>query len=159
MVENTQITSASVTRVAIEPYPVNPFHWHAILETANFYQTAEIHTRTETIESDPYRDVLYKPTPTMAVEAAKRTSLGQVFLDWGSWAVVRDIGQYPIPGLAPPQLGANRRWTTVQFTDLRFDYSFLGGEQASRQSSLSGSVYIVDNRDDGGEMMDGREQR
>ena len=46
MIENTNIAAEPVTRIAIEPYPVNPFRWHAILETADFYQTAEIDTRT-----------------------------------------------------------------------------------------------------------------
>ena len=80
---------------------MNPFRWHAILETPDFYQTAEINTRTGSIDSDPHRDVLYKPTDTAAVEAAKRTELGKVYLDWGTWAVVRDVGQEPIPGPVP----------------------------------------------------------
>ena len=29
-------TSAPVTRMALEPYPVNPYRWHAILETADY---------------------------------------------------------------------------------------------------------------------------
>ena len=95
MLENTQITSEPIRRIAVEPYPVNPFRWHAILETADFYQTAEIDTHTGSIDSDPRRDVLYKPTDTPAVEAAKATFLGHVYLDWGRWAVVRDIGQQP----------------------------------------------------------------
>ena len=53
MLQNTQVASAPVTRIAIEPYPVNPFHWHAILETDSFYQTAEINTNTGSIDSDP----------------------------------------------------------------------------------------------------------
>ena len=43
-------------------------------------------------------DVIYKPTDTPAVEAAKRTFLGRVYLDWGTWAVVRDVGPGPVPG-------------------------------------------------------------
>jgi inner membrane protein len=54
------------------------------------------------------RDVLYKPPRTPAVEAAKQTPLGQVYLDWGTWAVVRDVGQEPVPGMDPPQLPPNR---------------------------------------------------
>ena len=46
LVENTQVASAPVKRIALEPYPVNPFRWHAILETEEYYQTAEIDTRT-----------------------------------------------------------------------------------------------------------------
>jgi inner membrane protein len=159
MVANTQITAAPVTRAAVEPYPINPFRWHAILETADFYQTAEIDTRTGSIDSDPRRDVLYKPASTAATEAAKGTPLGQVYLDWGTWAVVRDLGQEPVPGMAPPQLAPNRTWTTVEFTDLRFAYSYLGTGTATEHSPLNGWVYIVDGREDGGELMNGREER
>ena len=106
MLENTQVATAPVKRMAIEPYPVNPFRWHAILETDAIYQTAEINTRTGSIDSDPERDVLYKPADTPAVEAAKRTFLGQVYLDWGTWAVVRDVGQEPVPGIGSPATAA-----------------------------------------------------
>ena len=76
------------------------YRWHAILETADFYQTAEINTWTGAIESDRQRDVIYKPADTPAVEAAKQTRLGKVYLDWGRWAVVRDLGQEPVDGRA-----------------------------------------------------------
>jgi inner membrane protein len=163
LVENTEIATAPVKRIGLEPYPINPFRWHAILETAEYYQTAEIDTRTGEILSDPRRDVIYKPPATAATEAAKRTLLGQVYLDWGTWAVVRDVGQEPIPGsvpgLDPPKLPPDRRWTTVQFTDLRWDYSYLGADRTPGRSPLDGWVYIVDGREDAGEAMSGREQR
>jgi inner membrane protein len=177
LVDNSDVASEPVTRKAAEPYPVNPFHWHGIMETADFYQTAEISTWSNSIDSDPLRDVLYKPADTPAVEAAKRTPLGQVYLDWGTWAVVQDLGQGPAPGMDPPQLAPNREWTTVEFSDLRFNYPFLGTRGAStgtsERSPLSGWVYLVDGLDNGtpadrsssaawedaGESMGGREQR
>jgi inner membrane protein len=159
MAANTQITTEPVKRMAMEPYPITPYRWHAILETADYYQTAEVNTWTGDIQSDPQRDLLYKPADTPAVEAAKQTFLGHVYLDWGTWAVVSDVGQEPIAGLAPPQLPPGRTWTTVEFTDLRFDYSFMGAGRASGRSPLGGWVYIVDGRDDAGEVMGGREQR
>ncbi|MGA2049655.1 MAG: metal-dependent hydrolase, partial [Terracidiphilus sp.] len=159
LVENAQVTSQPVKRMAAEPYPINPFRWHLILETADFYQTAEVNTRTGEIASDPQRDVMYKPPTTAAVEAAKQTPLGKVYLDWGTWAVVRDVGQEPVPGLAPPQLPANRQWTTVEFSDLRFNYSFLASARSTGTKTLGGSVYIVDGREDAGEVMNGREQK
>ena len=159
MLENTQVTSAPVTRMTIEPYPVNPFRWHAILETQNYYQTAEIDTHTGSVDSESPRDVLYKPTNTPAVEAAKRTLLGQVYLDWGTWAVIRDIGQYPEPGADPPQLPPNRTWTTVEFSDLRFAYAFRGTGRSSGPSLLSGWVYIVDGHDEAAEGMGSRVQK
>ena len=159
MLANTQTTSVPATRMAAEPYPVNPWRWHAILETPTYYQTAEINTRTGEIDSDPQSDVLYKPTATPAVEAAKRTLLGQVYLDWGAWAVVRDLGQDPVPALAPPQLLPGRTWTTVGFSDLRFGYSVLGRDGSTSPSPLSGWVYIVDGREEAGEGMGGDVQK
>jgi inner membrane protein len=161
MVNNTQLSTAPALRVAAEPYPVNPWRWHAIVETPNLYQTAEVNTRTGSIDSDPLQDVLYKPADTAAVEAAKQTELGKVYLDWGSWAVVRDVGQEPAPGMEPPNLPPNRTWTTVEFTDLRFDYPYLatlGSRSGAGSAPLSGWVYIVDGHEDAGEAMNGREQ-
>jgi len=159
MVENTQVTTAAVKRLALEPYPVNPFRWHAILETADTYQSAEVNARTGEIDSDPGQDVIFKPTNTPAVEAAKRTFLGQVYLDWGTWAVVRDVGPQRIAGIDPPQLPPNRQWTTVKFTDLRFDYSYLGTGSNRGRDVLAAWVYIVDGREDAGEATNGREQK
>jgi inner membrane protein len=162
MLSNTQLTTAPALRMAAEPYPVNLYRWHAIIETQGLYQTAEIDTRTGSIDSDPLRDVLYKPADTLAVEAAKRTELGQVYLDWGTWAVVRDLGPEPEPGMDPPNLPPNRTWTTVEFTDLRFDYAYLatlGTRSGSGTAPLSGAVYIVDGREDAGEVLNGRVQR
>jgi inner membrane protein len=163
MVENLQITTAPVERIALVPYPVNPFRWHALLETSQYFQTAEVDTRTRSITSDGQRNVLFKPSATSATEAAKRTLLGKVYLDWGSWAVVRDLGPEPIPGsiagLNPPDLPPNRQWTTVEFTDLRFTYPFLGNGGTARNTGLNGWVYIVDGHEDAGEVMAGRVQR
>src|ERR1035438_9290960 len=163
MVDHTQVANAPVKRVGMEPYPINPFHWHAILETPDFYQTAEIDTHAGSIDSDPGTNVLFKPAATPATEAAKRTPLGQVYLDWGTWAVVRDVGPVPIPGpvngLDPPQLPPNRPWTTVEFSDLRFAYSFIGSGAPTGRSPLGAWVYIVDGREDAGEAMSGRVQR
>jgi inner membrane protein len=161
MVNNTQLSREPVLRMAAEPYPVNPYRWHAIIETPNLYQTAEIDTRTGSIDSDPLRDVLYKPADTAAIEAAKQTPLGRAYLDWGTWAVVREVGQEPAPGMEAPTLPPNRAWTTVEFTDLRFDYAYLatlGTSSGAGPAPLSGWVYIVDGHEDAGEAMNGREQ-
>ncbi len=163
MIAHTQIASEPVLRVALEPYPINPYRWHAVLETKDFYQTAEIDTwnpgSLDAIVSDPGTDILFKPANDPAVEAAKRTLLGRVYLDWGTWAVVRDVGQEPVLAMTPPTLPRSRHWTTIQFTDLRFDYSFLAERRTPGRAPLSGWVYIVDGRDEASEAMGGREQR
>jgi inner membrane protein len=157
LVENTQLTQEPVQRLALEPYPLNPFRWHALLETAHTYQTAEVDTRTGEILSEP-GNAFFKPPSTPATEAAKRTSLGRVYLDWGSWAVVRDLGPVPEGGMEPPQLTAGRAWTTVQFTDLRFAYDFRGSGATEPRAALSGWVYIVDGREEAGQALGSREQ-
>jgi inner membrane protein len=157
MLENTQQTASPVIRLALEPYPVNPFRWHAILETQNFYQFAEINTHTGMIDSEAPRDVLYKPSDTPAVEAAKGTLLGRVYLDWGRWAVLRDVGQLPEPGADPPQLPPGRTWTTVEFSDLRYD--LRGSGQSGGSSLLGGWVYIVDGHEEAAEGMGNRVQK
>jgi inner membrane protein len=159
MLNSTQVTTAPAKRLTVVPYPVNPFRWHAVLETRDYYQTAEVNTHTGSIDSEAPRDILYKPTDTLAVEAAKRTLLGQVYLDWGSWAVLRDVGQYPEPGAEPPQLPAGRTWTTVEFTDLRFTYAFRGSGGSPGPAPLSGWAYIIDNREQAAEGLGSRAQK
>jgi len=159
LVNQAQVASQPVQRMALEPYPVNPYHWHAILETTDFYQTADVNTWTGSVQSDPQIDVMYKPTDTPAVEAAKQTLLGKVYLDWGSWAVVRDLGPEPVAAMAAPDLHPGRPWTTVEFSDLRFYYRFLPAQNTPAASVLSGWVYIVDGRDEAGEAMGSRQQR
>ncbi len=162
MITQTQVATAPVTRVALEPYPVNPYHWHAILETPHYYQTAEVYTNAASpaagIVTDRTSDILYKPKDTPAMEAAKRTFLGRVYLDWGRWAVVRDVGREAVPGFPPPVLPPSRTWTTVLFNDLRFDYSFLSRPDGQTRKPLSGWVYIVDGHEEATEGMGSRGQ-
>jgi inner membrane protein len=161
MLNKTQVTREPVIRVGLEPYPTNPYHWRAILETRDFYQMAEVNTFNPdspvAISSDSERDVMYKPSDTPAVEAAKQTLLGKVYLDWGRWAVVRDVGPEPVPGVPPPNLPFNRPWTTVEFSDLRFSNVFRGGGGA--RAPLGGWVYIVDGHDEAAEGMGSHEQK
>ena len=138
MLENTQVTASPVTRIALEPYPVNPYRWHAILETADSYQTAEINTWTGEILSDAQRDTIYKPADTPAVEAAKQTPLGKVYLDWGTVGCGARCGAGAGGGHAAARSAAQPTWTTVEFSDLRFAYSFLASRRAVGRTSAGG---------------------
>jgi len=162
MLQQTQVASAPVLRTALQPYPVNPYRWHAIMETRDFFQTGEVNTWNPSspvaIESDARQNVLFKPTNTPAVEAAKKTLLGRVYLEWGRWAVVRDVGPVAIPGVKAPELPPGRSWTTVEFTDLRFMYSFMATRPTGR-APLGGWVYIVDGREEAGEGLGSSQQR
>ena len=148
LVEQTQIAQEPVTRTALEPYPLNPFRWHLIAETPSTYVTGEINTLSGAIDGDPERNSIPKPRITPAIVAARQSDYGQAYTDWGSWAVLSDLGPVAIPGLEPPVLPPSRHWTTVHFTDLRFGYSFLGPDhEDARRSGLGRSVYVIDDRE------------
>lgn len=163
------VTPTPAKRIALEPYPTNPWRWHALLETDTTWQTAEVDTRTGAVESDPHIDSLYKPPITPAITAARQTELGKVYLDWSSWPVVRDFGKQAVPGQDPPSVAPNRDWSAVEFSDLRFAYAYLdtGMAGSSNQhldhmvtnTGLSAWVYILDGREDAGEFMGHREQK
>jgi len=159
LVRNNPITIDPVDRLAAQPYPWNPFRWHLVVETPAYYQFAEVNSRTGDIESDPQTDQFFKPADTPAVEAAKQTPLGKVYLDWGRWAVVQDIGQVQVIGIDPPKLPSGQTWTTVEFTDLRFGYDFRGTGNARPPGGLTGAVYIIDGREEAGQEMGNREQK
>jgi inner membrane protein len=128
---------AEVLRVMANPYPGNPYRWHTIVETPNFYQVATVDTWNGTLETAPERDLFYKPADTPATRAAKASWLGRVYLDWSSWPLVDDIG----PTAAVGESAGAPDWTAVSFRDLRFMYDtalFRGRSHAP----LSGMVYV-----------------
>ncbi len=169
LVAAASVTPTPVTRIAVEPYPTNPWRWHAILETATTWQVAEVDTRTGAVVSDSHVDALFKPSRTAAVNVARKTYLGQVFQDWSVWPVVREMGQQPVPGMPPPDFPPNRPWVSVEFSDLRFAYSYLDTSMVGRQdqsldhmlahSGLTGWVYVLDGKEEAGEFMNGGQQK
>lgn len=156
LLEQTQWTAEPAKRMDLEPYPVNPFRWHAIAETASGFQRGEVNLLRNEVASDPRQDAFYKPTTTPASIVARQSALGRVYMDWGRWAVVRDLGPMPVEGMEPPELPKGRSWTTVEFTDLRFDSL---RRRAGGGSPMSGWVYVVDGREVAGEAMGRRAER
>jgi inner membrane protein len=133
LAQSTDYNGASVLRITADPYPINPFRWQTVVETPQFYQLSNADTLNNLITVDQ-ADVIYKPPTTLATLVAKRSWLGEAYLDWSQYPVVTDTGADP-DGL-----------TTVTFRDLRFLYNtplFAGREKAP----LSGAVYVnVDRR-------------
>jgi inner membrane protein len=137
---------AAVLRVSVSPSPVNPFRWHAVVETPRTYRLATVDTWNEAVASNEHTDVIYKPPTTLATLVAKRSWLGEVYLDWSSYPLVTDTGT-DADGM-----------TTVSFRDLRFMYDtpFLAGRESP---PLSGKVYVNADRRVVRMEMDGRVQR
>lgn len=135
-----------ILRSSVSPYPVTPYTWHAVIETADFFQLATIDTWNGTVATSGQEDVFHKQPVTLAVLAAKRSWLGQVYLDWSQFPLVTDTGQDP-DGISE-----------VTFRDLRFlyDVSFLHGRDSP---PLMGTAYVNQDRKIVRMEMDGRAQK
>ena len=123
-------------RLNLNPYPITPYKWHAVVESPTLYQLATVDTLRNSVTAEP-ADTLYKPPTTMATLIAKRSWLGEAYLDWS---------QYPYVEQAPTSTDpADQGLTTVTFKDLRFlyDVPFLKGRQTA---PLQGAVTIDSNR-------------
>ena len=136
---------APVLLVAADPHPINPFSWQTVVETPQFYQVSTVNTFNSTLATNDRADTIYKPPTTLATLVAKRSWLGEVYLDWSRYPVVTETGTDP-DGL-----------TTVSFRDLRFFYDtpFFSGRE---KTPLSGAVYVNADRRVVRMEMDGRIQ-
>jgi len=130
-------SAAQVLRVTASPYPGNPYRWHTVVETPEYYQMATVDTLHSTVATDSEQDLFYKPPTTLATLVAKRSWLGQVYLDWSSWPVVTEMG--PVAAIGAPAGTAD--WTAVRFMDLRFMYD-TSMMQGRSDPPLSGTVYV-----------------
>ena len=148
------VSPARVLRVTASPYPGNPYRWHTVVETPEYYQMATVDTLRSTVATDPEQDLFYKPPPTLAMLVAKRSWLGQVYLDWSSWPVVTEMG--PTAPIDAPAGTAD--WTAVRFMDLRFLYDtpMMRGRSGP---PLSGMVYVDADRRVARMELDGHVQR
>lgn len=156
LIQGGSYTREPLTRVAAEPYVANPFDWHALIETPDYYQTAEVHTLHDQVETDEDMNVIYKPPVTPAVAAAKQSYTGKVYLDWSMWPLTSDRGPFPAPGA---DLLPKSDWHTVEFQDLRFEYSPVSGRTGSQVNPiLSSWVYISPGNEIEGMYMQGRTQ-
>jgi len=132
-----RVLPAEILRVTASPYPGNPYRWHTVVETPEFYQMATVDTMRSTVATDPEQDLLYKPPTTPAILAAERSWLGEVYLDWSSWPMVTEMG----PTSAVSALAGTADWTAVRFMDLRFLYD-TSMMQGRSNPPLSGTVYL-----------------
>ncbi len=90
--------------------------------------------------------MIYQPPTTLATLVAKRSLLGEVYLDWSQYPVVEQTG-VDADGDA-----------TVTFRDLRFQYeTFLN--RGIGHPPLSGTVLVDADRRVVGTEMDGRAQK
>lgn len=109
-------------RVSAFPYPWNPFVWHGVVETRDFYQTMLVDSLHGEIDPQRRARTYYKPEETPVLEAAKKSCLGRAYLDWA---------RYPL--MTTERIEDRAVAYRVRFIDLR--YSYVG-----RSTLLGGSV-------------------
>jgi inner membrane protein len=116
--------NADPIRASAFPLWWTPFRWVGVVETENFFATMLVDSTTPEVDPDGNMQILYKPEETQVTLAAKRSYLGQVYLDWA---------QYPITETEPLDSGGY----LVRFKDLRFD-----NPGRARRDVLSASVLL-----------------
>jgi len=101
---------AQPARLAAYPYMIDPFRWHGVVETADFFETVPVNSRQPDVNDE--EGILYfKPPETPLLEAAKRSYFGRVYLDWAVFPYTR---QQPLDEVTRAYL--------VNFEDLRYVY-------------------------------------
>jgi len=112
-------------QVSVYPYPWSLTHWFTVAEMPSFFADTDVDSRTGLL-SHELLAFYPKPQDTPATLAAKRTYLGEVYLDWA---------RYPM--LTTTAEGDD---DIVHFRDLRFDYPRFRG-----RATLSGWVELDQN--------------
>jgi len=89
-------------RLSAFPYMTNPFHWHAVVETDNLYRVMDVDTLGPAVDPERRERVYYKQDSAV-IQAARRSALGRVYLDWADYPIFQVIklapGEEPGPRL------------------------------------------------------------
>lgn len=109
--ESRVYQGAEPIRVSAFPYPWNPFVWHGVVETENFFQTMAVNSLNGEVDPAGRARTRFKPEETPVTLAAKKSYIGRIYLDWA---------QYPVTEVEKNEIGEPTY--TVRFYDLRFDY-------------------------------------
>ncbi len=117
---------AEPQRLAAYPYMINPFRWHGVVETTDFFETVPVNSLTPEVDADA-GIVFYKPEETKVTLAAKSSHLGRVYLDWAAFPYVRQEKLEDPSGYL------------VEFQDLRYTYPSM---TITRRAPLGGFVVL-----------------
>lgn len=126
--------NAEPLRVSAYPTIINPFHWHGVVETSDFFALAPVDSLTPEVDPDEQIEIRYKPEETPVTLAAKSSYAGRVFLDWAQYPIAEtEIVEYPAPGYI------------VQFQDLRYVGSLSSAGRNRGRSPLGQAVELDKN--------------
>jgi len=104
-------------------------HWSAVIETQTFLVISDV--SPSTAQLNPVETaILQKPAETPAIQVAKRSYLGRIYLDWAGYPLVTEERQ-----------GTD---TVVHFQDLRFGYRQMPGRSFLAASvTLDSNLHII----------------
>jgi inner membrane protein len=117
ILKSTTYRGEPALRVSAYPYYINPFRWHGVVETRDFYESMTINSCHPEIDTAGNAVIRWsKPERTPLILAAEESRVGSIYLDWAHYPIVetKRLGQ-PSPGYL------------VRFYDLRFMYPESSG--------------------------------
>lgn len=114
-------------RASAFPQPINPFSWNGVVETRDAFHLLPVDSSAGEVDPENLQAVIFKPAETPVTLAAKRSYLGQVYLDWAKHPLV-----------TAEELEGGRH--QVQFEDLRFES--VEGAANRRRPPLAGYVVL-----------------
>jgi len=105
---------AEPIRVGAFPTYLNPFAWHGVVETQDFFAVADVDSSVPEVDPGNNLQRIDKSPETPATLAAKAAYLGRFYLDWAKFPIT-DTETTPDAGYI------------VYFHDLRFGSSLSAG--------------------------------
>jgi len=116
---------ADPLRASAYPYMWDPFKWHGVVETRNFFDTMIVQSRKAEVDPQGRARIYYKPEETPATLAAKKSRFGRVYLDWAKYPYTEE--ERTADGYI------------VRFYDLRYRYT------DTQRKPLSAAVLLDNN--------------
>lgn len=120
-------------RMQANPYPVDLFNWHGVIETKDFFALVPVNSSSQEVDTEGRLRIFYKPEETPVTLAAKKSFLGRVFLDWARFPMV-EVEQHQDPEHA----------YTVRLYDLRFSYPNRTPRTLGAVVELDRNLNVVD---------------
>ena len=115
------------------PRMFSPFDWYGVVETMSAFHSMTVDSSTPEVNPDGRAEIRRKPPESEVTLAAKKSRLGQVYLDWAAfpWLETEKLE-------SPEQQGY-----LVRFYDLRFmDPAGMVGERSRRRTPLGAFVLL-----------------
>jgi inner membrane protein len=130
--ESVSEAAPGALRVFASPHPIDPFRWSVVSEFSDRYQLSTLTTLSGVPAPPSPADTLFKPVNSPAIETAKRSELGRIYLDWAVLPVVTE---------SPDTSDPRHPLVLVTFADARFMYATVLGD-GRENPPISGSVLL-----------------